>query len=369
MDYAGSILRRERLLKNWSQEGLCQGICTVSYLSKIEQGKAAPSDEIIRLLMEKLELSWQPPDDSFIENGYLALISLDSGFEKLMDVPDPNKYIYSPLGADFLILKSFASGKAAPLDTELEACLSTRQLAFQRLLQRRFDEAARLFPCGYFHYYEGVHHYQRGHLTAAVEALQAAYTAASNEGHPRVMLMSRMYIGNCYSNIGDIPAMLSHYGIAENIARALGDKNSLEVIRYNTASTQLEQGNFSDALTYFESIEAPDKMVLHKLALCYEKTGQQDKALKAVEKAFSLPADSFKPAGFEDALISPVYFRLTHKDYLKSPEYGELLLNCFARCRNEMHSGYVRFHLPWVIEWHEGNRQYKKALELLREFS
>ena len=38
MGFPGLLIRRERLARDWSQKGLCQGICTVSYLSKIEQG-------------------------------------------------------------------------------------------------------------------------------------------------------------------------------------------------------------------------------------------------------------------------------------------------------------------------------------------
>lgn len=35
----GAFIRRERLKQNFSQEGLCRGICVVSYLSKMEQGR------------------------------------------------------------------------------------------------------------------------------------------------------------------------------------------------------------------------------------------------------------------------------------------------------------------------------------------
>ena len=34
--FIGILIRRERLRQNYSQEGLCRGICAVSYLSKIE---------------------------------------------------------------------------------------------------------------------------------------------------------------------------------------------------------------------------------------------------------------------------------------------------------------------------------------------
>ena len=56
MNYRGYIIYRARILRSWSQAGLCKGICTVSYLSKIETGKAEPSEEILRLLLERLGL-------------------------------------------------------------------------------------------------------------------------------------------------------------------------------------------------------------------------------------------------------------------------------------------------------------------------
>ena len=56
MNYQGFLIYRTRIQRNWSQAGLCKGICTVSYLSKIEAGKAAPSEEILQLLLERLDL-------------------------------------------------------------------------------------------------------------------------------------------------------------------------------------------------------------------------------------------------------------------------------------------------------------------------
>ena len=58
MHYAGLVIRTERMKRDWSQEGLCRGICTVSYLSKIEQGKATPSGQVLELLMKRLDIYW-----------------------------------------------------------------------------------------------------------------------------------------------------------------------------------------------------------------------------------------------------------------------------------------------------------------------
>lgn len=40
-----------------TQEELCQGICSVSYLSKIENGKIEASEEILQLLCARLEIA------------------------------------------------------------------------------------------------------------------------------------------------------------------------------------------------------------------------------------------------------------------------------------------------------------------------
>ena len=50
---SGALLRQARLQRDWSQEGLCRGICAVSYLSKIEQGKVEASGEILRQLFAR----------------------------------------------------------------------------------------------------------------------------------------------------------------------------------------------------------------------------------------------------------------------------------------------------------------------------
>ena len=53
MDLRGFLVRCHRLQRNYSQEGLCRGICAVSYLSKLEQGKVQAADEIYQALFHR----------------------------------------------------------------------------------------------------------------------------------------------------------------------------------------------------------------------------------------------------------------------------------------------------------------------------
>lgn len=63
----GMILRYERTKQGFSQELLAHGICSVSYLSKLENGVIVPSDEIASLLFSKLNISYSASTSSEID--------------------------------------------------------------------------------------------------------------------------------------------------------------------------------------------------------------------------------------------------------------------------------------------------------------
>ncbi|WP_242222343.1 helix-turn-helix transcriptional regulator [Bacillus cereus group sp. BfR-BA-01380] len=57
LEKMGKQIFYKRLQQKMTQEELCQGICSVSYLSKIENGKIEASEEILQLLCTKLEIA------------------------------------------------------------------------------------------------------------------------------------------------------------------------------------------------------------------------------------------------------------------------------------------------------------------------
>ena len=371
MQYAGFLIRRERLNRNWSQEGLCKGICTVSYLSKIEQGKAEPSDLIATQLLQRMEIQWTPAsnaDRAFFEEAYEQLFSgdIDSLRSKLAEKDE--KITFGPHALDWMILSRICNDLRTPLEEALDACLDNRQLALQRCLQKRYDEALHLYPNAFLYYWVGAQYYWLGDTSTALEHLQTAYDLAAREGRAWIMLNTQTIMGNCYSNHADIAAMENHYSIAMRLAKALGAEDQLDSIRYNIASTQLQAGEYEQAMGYFGALSVHTKMTLHKLAICYEKLDQPYKAIAVLDQADQIQAQEYFPVGLEQQMCDAVRFRLEHGEYLNQPQYGTLLLTCFEDCRKQLPSGYAIFHLPWVLEWHEYHRQYKQAYGLLRDF-
>lgn len=376
----GFIIRRERMRRDWSQDGLCRGICAASYLSKIEQGRVEASEDILRLLYERLGLPWYGGESAMSglseRLDELYELAYSGEFEVLREkisalAPENAALLQSPAAPDIAVLDAAANwrgGTDAGVDAGMEQHLSPRGLALLRLMQDRDAEAAAICPSALCSYWAGVAQYESGRsYTAAVENLQRAYSLAAGEGRARLMMLSRAYIGNCYCNQLDVENMEAHYTVAERLATALHDAGMLASIRYNRAATALETGDYESAYRYFSALEEPTAMALHKPAICCEKLGRRDEAFSALNRAAAVE-DTHMPAGLAGEMLSLVRRRLENPDYLRDADYGAALLSCFERCRRELPIGYAGFHLPWLLEWYTANRQYKLAYELMNEF-
>ena len=293
--FAGAVIRGERLRRDWSQEGLCRGICTVSYLSKIEQGKAEGSPDVIRLLLERLEVPWYEDQETmevgekWVERCYEAVLSCDpedpGDLAPEFDALAP-RLASSPYGLDVAVLRGFVHPEQPMEDTGLEEYLDRRQLALWRVQQERYQEALDLYPCAYTWLRAGMGRYVRGDsYTAAVECLSQAYQRASEQGYVRLMLLAKLYMGNCYCNQLHLEQMEEQYRVARRLAQALGDESILRSIAYNQASGYLECGQYQKAYAYFSTVDQPTGMELQKLALCCEKLGLTQQALEALDQA------------------------------------------------------------------------------------
>lgn len=73
MSSIGHIIKSERINQSMKQNTLAKGICSTSYLSKIENNTTVPSDEVIRLLLKRLKIEIDQVS-SEEENKVIALL-------------------------------------------------------------------------------------------------------------------------------------------------------------------------------------------------------------------------------------------------------------------------------------------------------
>lgn len=361
----GFRLRRERMRRDWSQEGLCRGICAVSWLSKLEQGKADASPEVLSMLLERLELP--PYDDdpalgAAVEAQYERVFSGERDWEAF--TPLLGRLQSSPWAADALVLDALRRGDASDLDPAWVDCFDARQRAMYLLLKGKDMAAAELLPNAFFRMQVGIDAYERGAYYDALPALEQAYRSAAEEGRPRLMLQAKLFSGNCYCNMLKFEQMERHYAVARRLAQALDAARDLAAMEYNEASSWVERGDYARAEKFFAALGQPGVMELHKLAICREKLGDPAGALAALDRAAGMQSD-YPPTELSERMLALVRLRVEQPDYLRSEAYGRLLLESFARFRKELPSGYVSFHRPWVLEWLLAHRQYKEAYALL----
>lgn len=367
--FAGPLLRLLRLQRNWSQETLCHGICTVSYLSKIEQGKVDANTQLLSELFSRLNVTWQDsPEMETLRNDLLeGVFSGDRNYiqQKIKILEEKwDPLAIGPYYADFVVVRAFYYRDPQMVPKELEPVLDVRLQALVALLRDQHEEAYRIYPCPLTAMCIGEEVLLKGNYTMSLEYLQLAYDMASREGYAHMMLFAQHCMAASCSDIGNLDAMYRHSRIAERLARALNAEDVLKVIYYNIAATKVEFGDYESAYAYFTSLENPDALALHKLAVCCEAMGRREEAILALNQAEQ--ADS--EVVLKNEMCALVRYRLEHSDYLRDPEYGEMLLNTYHRIEKELSSGFARFHLRWVTNWLTANRQYRKAYEIISHF-
>lgn len=370
LNFAGAVLRMLRLERQWSQETLCQGICNVSYLSKIEQGRVQPNEDLLKALFGRLDIPWQEATEDqgrgICEKLYeLVFADEEEGIQQSKELG-----ILRQEGAamglyylDYLILRTYCCKEKNLIPDNLMGLLDNRQKGLLYLAQNSPSEALQCYPCALTAKMAGVDAYRSKNYTRAMELLQQGYDMASQQGYARIMLFCRIYMANCCSEMQNVPNMLAHYTIAKRLAQALGEQNLLRTIEYNIASTYVECGYYQEGYEYFSNLEKLSVLDAHKLAICCEKLNRPVEALTML----NIVRDEAQ--GIQAKMCDLVRFRLKNKHYLQEDEYGTLLLETFQEIRRSMPLGFARFHLPWVEEWYTANRQYRAAYELIRDFS
>lgn len=372
----GILIRRARLERQWSQEGLCSGICAVSYLSKIEQGRVQPSPEISHLLLERLGIRWYDDEASIarvselIERGYDAVLTMDERARNNAHKELDERWevcANGPFMLDALLLQACFTDIPEPLADDYEHEMDLRQRTLWLLTKELYDEALRINPIALCYAGAGIVAYEQGRYAPAIGLLQRGYDFAARDGYVHIMLQCSILIGNCHSNMLAFPEMEAEYQTAKRLAVAVGDYENLRTIDYNIASTRLELGEFEEAYRYFSVCPEHTAATLHKLSICCEKLGKTEEAHAALDMAETAES-TYPDSGYWSRCCALVRYRLEHPTYLQEDAYGEMLLSCFADMRKTLPSGYAGFHLPWVLEWYRANRQYKQAFELLLDF-
>lgn len=411
-EYCGLLIGHQRKSRQWSQESLAHGICSVSYLSKIESAQCSPSQEILSMLAEKM--GFLLPDFSLLPDRTLpsktsqteealsdaaaqeemqrekamveALFDLLKNAREcrmkqkyqeiqayLSDHPD-SRLRFHP---DVLLFSLFfcngsSDSRAADLEDllcEAMPLLSSDRQALFFLYRKQHEKAMAICPEPWVFLGAASSLYAQNSQTSQVQfMLEQGWQTACNEGMLHVMASAALSLSMVLSNNMETQRAMEWYEKGLRIVEAMREQDLLDDFLYNGGCMELELGHFDRALALFARLKSPNALAVHKIAVCHEQKRDLETVRCILEEAKDAPLDGWSEETV-DSLFAPIAWRLDHPDYLHDKEYGRLLDQVFSSLEKEnVHQGFAQFHLPWQIQYLKANRQYVRLCALLEDF-
>lgn len=399
--YTGYLIRRTRLEKNLSQEGLAKGICAASYLSKIEQGLVEPGQDIIDRLFAALGIEFVR--DPALETEAARQMER---FFFLSEAGEPyeeqtvffNQYGERLLRSEFALAYQVCrlcmladQRQAEEAETQLVQvepflfCMPGRLrryvLIVKAAFQDRLEEMWKLLEQAAFYgmdcvlaYWQAICAYRMGHYSHSVELAEKAYSSACAEGNLYIMLWSTHLLGSCACNRYDLALAERYYKRGAALSRGYRLDIS-SYANYNLGSTYLEIGAYDKALDYLEKVSEQEEDYHHnvmqhqKLAILYIHLDRRDEALCHLGRARALcarPESSTWPR--YRLLTQMVRFAelLYEENSMELPEFEQIARALYNEAGEAYGHGFKQFYGRYLVELYKRQRRYKDAL-LLRE--
>lgn len=395
MSAAGMLIRRLRLERDYSQAGLCHGICAPSYLSKIEQGQAEPSPEMLDQLFAALGVTYCR-DEALLAQARERLDAYFEARERNEEADSAwldahlDQLIYSDLGLTCQLYGLYRQldrkekpdcGSLAPLLPQMDpvqqylywtAKAETSAGALEALEALRHAEQQK--PCAYVRNWIAYVLYHLGRYSQSIEAADSAYRMAAEEGDLHVLVNASFLLGSCYTD-RELDFAEKYYSRAIRLGGRQWPQMADEAA-YNLGASYLEWGQMEKALHWLtrarpiEGLDGHNLLLYQKRSILYTQLGRREDALEALTCAESVlrtaQGEAWELALYGDMLA---FARLLLEDGQNTPDYEALLLRLYAGTGEKMGFGFRRFYGLYLSRLYQSQRRYKEALRVTEEIS
>ncbi len=412
----GMLIKKYRLEQNMSQEALCQGICAVSYLSKIEKGSVNCSQEILHQLMEVLgiDLNRNPEElseqreglDQFFRNMFLYnLQEMDRLISQLNESKEMLQH--SSLAVDYMLATGFhqhvgALHRESDLEElgslvygllDYERYMSPHQTHlthylighFEMLHKGDYQKALSQFQRGARIKRDGIIleglasvHYTLGNYAESIRLGDLAFQQLMEEGYLERAIGVCFVIAAAYANVRDIDNMLVYYRRLLTLSEKT-DNSRRGGVHYNIGAAYLAvrkfeqaKNNLEKAYHYYKEEEPSyyDKFyLLQKLALASHGLGEPVQAEGYTGELQKLVRDNSERsigASMETSLEWLIQLCIK-KVPLKSPYSIDILRRLYKQAKKDSHHGFRTFYGDYLIEALKAQHKYKEALQITEE--
>lgn len=406
----GALIKIQRRKRNLSQSELSKGICAVSYLSKLENGEIAPSEESITLLLKALDIkyflldSFAKNEADFFEDFFMRIFNYDTlGALQLFDsIKDKKKrFLYSPLIIDYMLAELYYliiknkkhSKKTLDIKAHLESVetmLSGNKAVLYYYMQSFFAATAdkekeyfhkainirplsRLYK-GLAFVYTGTYNYNDA-LTSAKKSMDLAIA----EGNFRGIVFTNNSFGEIYSIQKEYDKAESYYRRNINLLKSSNTADdyilcfnfysyvNIANIAFHTENNEELLKNCNLAIE--NETAGKDKVhgILQYLLLCeyYNRQNDLDKSREMIRLAINKSDQSITAdLCFEMGMIDILKYQLLEDEEYDSRVHLKKLKNLKKLIADNRRYHHLEFANRKLIDYYIANKKYKDAFLL-----
>ncbi len=366
----GLLLKAERLRKKMEQKEVANGICTVSYLSRIENNQVIPHPDLMENLLKQVGVKRLSKEKNLYYSKEIEkyLLGYLENAENTPEVPftqeEEAELKHTPLALYIELINYISKGEVSEeleqfcrlLGREAESIYHMHKGAINMLLEET-EKAVGLYPSTASYTYYATELWRRKEITKALEALTRAETFMIEEGNVLYFPYIEMLKGGIANYIDPKEAM-QHYDKAIKIGQLLNHTKLTNQALYNAgASAIMDLDDAPLAEKYLKQIQNEEGFFFfHKLFLTYTKLGREEEAKIYLGK--------MKTAEDVDAKTKDPFIKAA-----ENPEDIEALKLIVDEARKEDNCSFLNCYGRLYINALKQRRMYKEALAVSEEIS
>jgi HTH-type transcriptional regulator, quorum sensing regulator NprR len=294
----GEKIYYHRIKKSITQGELCKGICSVSYLSKIENNKIEANLEIIELLFNRLGITYDDKQPSRVElkkklNSWYRKIK-ERKYEEAKRLKEEISYEITRIeDPTILCLFNIFTARFYILNKDLQK--AEEYLLKVEKMDKFFSDELSYYQNSFW----GLLDYLKGNLEEALRLYQKAekYSSPAKIVEPEfVYQLSIIYsrLGKNFKSILSAHRALTEFDNNANYERSVDCHILIGISYYQIGDYDIAKDYLSKALNATNYLPDPiqvNSIIYYNMALIYSREKDHDNALKMLWKSIDYDND------------------------------------------------------------------------------